>query len=70
MAHVFFNQGTHAFAVVLHGSIKGGEILYSPEEYAATIIHKNAGTQPNMAAIMGPVTGPAPVMEETDGQIP
>lgn len=35
MAHVFFNQGTHAFAVVLHGSIKGGEILYSPEEYAA-----------------------------------
>ena len=34
-AYILFDQGTHALAVVLHGSIQGSEILDGTEEYAA-----------------------------------
>ena len=28
------------------------------------MIHRNAGSQPNIIAMTGPVTGPAPAMDE------
>jgi hypothetical protein len=36
----------------------------APKKIPPTIIHKKAGSQPYIAAIIGPVTGPAPVIEE------
>ena len=36
----------------------------APKKTPPTMIHKKAGSQPKMQAMMGPVTGPAPQMEE------
>ncbi len=36
----------------------------APKNTPPTRIHSRAGSQPNMAAMMGPVTGPAPAMVE------
>ena len=35
-----------------------------PKKMPPTRIHKVTGSQPNMAAPIGPVIGPAPAMEE------
>ena len=52
------------FPSVLTEAYSAPKSCTAPKNTPPTITHKNAGSQPNIIAITGPVTGPAPAIDE------
>ena len=64
LSDVFLNHHADGFSFIFHRGIQRAEILDRAEDRPPMMSHKSTGTQPNTEARIGPVTGPAPAMEE------
>lgn len=62
--HIGGNDFANGLPVVPDRGKEGAEVMEPPKKMPPTSTHRVTGSQPNMAAPMGPVIGPAPAMEE------